>query len=247
MKSFTRNSAAVIAGAMLTVSASSQAAMQTLMGDDLIFTYDDSTLFGTANVVGNSIFFLPTNFLAQATNTDGAVVVTDLVDIRIQVKEGSTFLIDSFALFESGDYQLVNTPTPGGNVDPGAPTVDVDAFLQVTSNTHLCMMGGFPLPCNMATTTDAGTLNNASGNLEQWSLSAGLDLDNMPIWGDDFDVTVRIQNTVEATSLELGDSALIQKKFGAIGVDVMAEVPVPAAAWLFGSALAGLVASRRRR
>lgn len=237
MKSYKRNSAALVAGALLTASASTQAAV--LMGDDLIFTYDDTTLFGAANVIGNSIFFNPVNFIAQSQNDDGAVTVTDSVVVNIQVKEGSSFLIDSFALFESGDYRLIG----------GSTSADVDAFLQVTSLTHTCMMGGMPIPvaCNMDTTANAGALSVQSGNLEPWSLSAGLDLDNMPMWGDDFNVNVLIQNTVEATSLDVGDSALVQKKFGAIGVAVMAEVPVPAAAWLFGSALAGLAASRRRR
>ena len=106
MKSFKRLSKALAAGLLLLVSALSHSAPVTIMGDDLIFTYDDSTLFGTANVIGNSIFFLPTNFIAQAANDDGAVQVTDTVDIEIQVKEGSSYLMDNFQLFESGDYLL---------------------------------------------------------------------------------------------------------------------------------------------
>lgn len=239
MKSFKRLSKALAAGLLLLVSALSHSAPVTIMGDDLIFTYDDSTLFGTANVIGNSIFFLPTNFIAQAANDDGAVQVTDTVDIEIQVKEGSSYLMDNFQLFESGDYLL----------NGSSASADVNAFLQVTSFTHTCMMGGSPIPvaCNMANTFDAGTLNVASGALEQWSLSGGLDLDMMPMWADDFHVNLRIQNTLDATSLDVGDSALIQKKFGAIGVEIVGEVPVPAAAWLFGSALLSLVVAKKRK
>ena len=238
MKLSNRSIKTFAATALLCVSAASQAAMQTIMGDDLIFTYDDSTLFGTANVVGNNIFFLPTNFLAQSLNGNGgdpAVQVTDIVDIEIQVKAGSSYLIDNFVLVESGDYKLVGSST----------SASAEAFLQVTSFTHTCDPFGL-MVCNMANTFSAGPLNLQTGVLEQWSLNGALDLDNMALWGNDTHLTVRIQNTLDATSVDLTDTALIQKKFGAIGVQVLAEVPVPASMWLFASALASLLISRRR-
>jgi len=55
-----------------------------------------------------------------------------------------------------------------------------------------------------------------------------------------------LQNTSTAESTVLGDQALIQKKFGAFGVQVTV-VPVPAAAYLFGPALALLGWRIRRR
>ena len=38
----------------------------TLVGDNVIFTYDDSTLYGEASVVGDTIFFQPVDFIAES-------------------------------------------------------------------------------------------------------------------------------------------------------------------------------------
>ena len=40
----------------------------TLVGDNVIFTYDDSTLYGEASVVGDTIFFQPVDFIAESLN-----------------------------------------------------------------------------------------------------------------------------------------------------------------------------------
>lgn len=237
MNTFTKSFTTLAVATSCWFSTTVHAAVVSIAGDDLIFTYDDATLFGSANVVGNSIFFLPTNFLAQSLNGNGgagAVQVTDIVDIDITVKAGSSFLMDNFVLVESGDYKLVGSGT----------SASAEAFLQITSFTQTC---GILTLCNMANTFSAGTLNNQSGNLEQWSLNGALDLDNNANWGDDFHVNVRIQNTLDATSTSNLESALIQKKFGAIGVAVVSEVPVPASAWLFGSALIGLLKLKRSK
>lgn len=82
-----------------------QAATVTVTGDDVQFTFDDSSVFGTASVVGNSIFFLPTNFKAQSLNGDGAATANTTLQIRIEV------ITDGFALrelhmLEQGDYLL---------------------------------------------------------------------------------------------------------------------------------------------
>lgn len=218
-------------GACLCVSSQSLAAPVTIMGDDLIFTYDDATQFGTANVIGNSIFFLPTNFIAQSINGNNGsntVVFSDYVDVEIQIKPGSTFLIDGFHLFESGDYKLVGAGT----------SANAEAALTVDSQTQTC--GGATL-CSMTNTFSSGALTNQSGNLETWNIHGSLDLDNNVNWADDFHVMLRIENTLYATSTDTGESALVEKKFGTIGVEVMADVPVPPAAWLFGSALVCLL------
>ena len=55
-------------------------------------------------------------------------------------------------------------------------------------------------------------------------------------------MSLNIQNTLQAYTDANGESAWIQKKITL----VVSEVPVPAAVWLFGSALAGLGWMRRR-
>ena len=54
---------------------------------------------------------------------------------------------------------------------------------------------------------------------------------------------LQIQNNLAATTGANGEQAWIQKKQGGIGISV---VPVPAAVWLFGSALGALGWLRRR-
>jgi len=55
---------------------------------------------------------------------------------------------------------------------------------------------------------------------------------------------VSIQNTLRAFTGAAGEDALIQKKFTLV-TQTLTSVPVPAAAWLLGGALAGLGWLRR--
>jgi hypothetical protein len=58
---------------------------------------------------------------------------------------------------------------------------------------------------------------------------------------------VQIQNDLTAISSVENESALIQKKFEGVGLVINPVViPVPAAVWLFGSAL-GLLGWMRRK
>ena len=92
-----------VAAALAAVS--SHAAMVTRAGDDLTFTYDDSSLFGAGTVVGNSLFFNPTDFKAETTGVADPLLVTETLNIDIRVKDGSDFVI-GVAVAEKGDYIL---------------------------------------------------------------------------------------------------------------------------------------------
>ncbi|MDG1663181.1 MAG: VPLPA-CTERM sorting domain-containing protein [Pseudomonadales bacterium] len=210
-----------------------QAAEVSVDGTDVTFTYDDSTLFGPAFVVGNSIFFTPTTFLAQSANVEGAVQSTATLNIDVQVKSGSTYLMDGFQLMELGDYLLT------GN---GSASAQAVARLQVISKTTTCGLMGSPV-CIVADTDDTGVLT-AQNALTDWDLYAEVNYGAM--WGPDTHVEAQIQNTLTATSTVSGDSSLVQKKFNGVGLVVVEAIPIPATAWLFGSALAGLVVARRK-
>ena len=220
---------ALCASALILSSSLSHAAIVTVNGTDVSFTYDDSTQFGTATIVGNSIFFLNPNFLAQSLNDDGPVIDTDFVNIEIDVLTGSSFTMDNFQLFELGDYEL----------NGSTASVSADAQLSITSLTGAC-----PFPCTMAPIFSAGPLTT-QGALTEWTINGIADLDNNANWGSDTHVNAKIQNTLNATSTEFGDSAFIVKKVGALGITVSA-VPVPAAAWLFASAMLGLIGLKRK-
>lgn len=222
--------------------ASSQAATVTLNGDNFSFTFDDSTLFGSAGVVGDSIYFLPTNFGAQATNLDGAVITSDVLNIQIQVLDGFSYEIGSISFVEVGDYELFGS----------SAEVQANGRLQVTSNTKVgpnpLLIPGLPdVALNTSQIFAAGNMDTV-GALTEWSAIAAVDLTAIAGWGSDTSIVVQVQNNLRAVTTELGDSATIQKKAQLIGLSVQpSEVPVPGAAWLFGSALVGLIGLHRKK
>ncbi|MFQ5635611.1 MAG: hypothetical protein ACE5G3_09835 [Gammaproteobacteria bacterium] len=200
-------------------------------GIDVTFSYDDASLFGTGTVVGNSIFFSPTTFKAESLNTAGVVTANETLNITVSVNSGSGFSISEFQLVELGDYLLTGTSS----------SVDASGRLQVTSNTTTC---GLFFSCLDSQIFTAGPLTT-TGVLTAWSASAGIDLADTAGWGSDTSVLAQIQNDLTATSTVNGESALVQKKFQGVGL-VVNPIPVPAAAWLFVSAL-GLLGWLRRK
>lgn len=213
------------AGAVLALPA--EAAIVTLYGDDVSFTFDDASLFGSATVVGNSLVFSPTNFRAESTNEAGSDLVSETLNIEVEVTTPGV-RIGGLALVEKGDYRL----------DGGDASVTASGRLQVVSRTQTD--GLFPL--------NGSTIFNATGLTTQgattgWSGSAAVDITG---WGGDTSVRAQIQNNLSATTLQNGEAAWIEKKLGDVSLDVTL-VPVPAALWLFGSGLLGLVGVARRR
>lgn len=209
------------------------AATVTVYGDDVMFTYDDATLFGTATVVGNSLTFNPTNFRAESLNgTPGAVSASATLNIRAEVTT-SGYVMTNFALAEQGDYQL----------SAGDTSVNGSARLQISSGTTTC--GIFACEDN---SVDNITGLNTVGSTTNWSASTAVNLADTAGWGSDTLAIVQIQNNLTATTLNAGELAWIQKKNSGIGMEVqISEVPVPAGFWLFGSALGALGLIRRSR
>ncbi len=231
---------AVTAGCVLSISAN--AAMVTLTGTDVQFTFDDASLFGSASVVGNSLIFTPASFSASSSNGAGAVQTTDTLNIDVQAITAG-FNLTSFSLAELGDYN-VSGATNNGNVATG---VNASARLQVTSLTTNCsggLFGGFP--CLDSAIANTGPLADTGGASVNWSLSTSVDLAATAGWGGDTHVTAQLQNNLTATTLSAGENAFIQKKAGGIVLTVN-PVPVPAAVWLFGTGLLGLAGVARRK
>lgn len=208
---------------LLFACASTQAEIVTVFGDDVKFTYDDGTLFGEGYAVGNGIFFMPVDFIAESNN-GGLVMTSATLDITVETLT-ATDVMTKFALAEEGDYRL--TGTTSSVTATGTFTVDSDTTAFSDSNS---------LSAGALTVTDV---------LTEWTITSMIDLGDTAGWEQDTAVMLTLDNDLTAESNALGDSALIQKKFGAFGVEVTI-VPVPAAAWLFGSALALLGWVRRR-
>jgi len=213
-----------------------QAALVTVSGTDVDFTYDDSTLFGVVTVVGNTFFFTPDNFLAESLNGQGVVSTNETLDVDITVTTPG-FEIDMLFLRERGDYRL------SGN----GSTVSVEGQFIATSNATLC---GGSFPCEDVMNFNGGTLN-VQNSLTPWEINESIDLTGIAGWGSDTDISLTLENILTANTIDATSSqAFIQKKFGGIALSVNippSEVPVPAAVWLFGSGLLGLLAASKRK
>jgi len=214
------------------LTATSNAAPVTIYGTDVSFTYDNSSYFGTANVVGNSIFFQPTTFKAESLNGAGAVSLSDT--LTVDVKSTTIgYNMSSFMLVEQGDYTLSGASS----------SVTASGRLGVASKTSLC---GYIVCKDSSIFNVAATDLDTVGALTEWNGSTSVDLADTIGWGSDSFVQLSLQNNLLATTTELGDDAMIQKKFGAVGVTIN-PVPVPAALWLFGSGLIGIATFAKRR
>jgi len=196
----------------------------TLVGDNVIFTYDDSTLYGEASVVGDTIFFQPVDFIAESLN-GGSDTAEAMLNIQVQTINAGYWLKD-FSLAEFGDYELIGT---------GA-SADVSGEFAVSSNT---------ITKSDTVLFDAGPLT-VIGAATEWNTGAMIDLADTAGWGVDTDVDIDITNTLAAATTNSGELSRVQKKLGGVGLTITA-VPVPAAVWLFGSGLLGLAGFARRR
>jgi hypothetical protein len=209
------------------------AASVTTCGNDVCFTYDDSTEFGSANVVGNSIFFAPTSFTAESLNGQGAVSTSSTINVLVEsITQG--FNLQQFFLQEQGDYFIEGQQA----------SVSAGGQFAATSLTKTCDTGGlFEFACREEVLLDGGDLDTV-GEFDDWSISAFIDLAQNEDWGSDSRVLLTIENRLSATTFNLGEEAFIEKKFAGVGITV---IPVPAAVWLLGSALGLLGFSRRKQ
>ena len=214
-----------------TFAIAANSATVTLFGDDVSFTFDDASLYGSAIVVGNSIFFQPTDFRAESQNGAGVDSASATLNITVAVTS-SGYTMTEFTMAEFGDYYLSS----------GDTSVAASGRLQVTSQTDTCPPINFP--CFDSETFNVSGLNTV-GSTTNWNGGTTVDLGNTAGWGSDTLVTAQIQNNLSATTLNEGELAWIQKKAGGVALEV-SVIPVPAAVWLFGSALGALGWVKRR-
>jgi hypothetical protein len=223
------------------VSAGAQAAQVTLVGDTINYVYDDTqaaiAYFGAPTIVGDTVVFTPgASFSALSENGAGTVTTT------------STFIFDS--VYHQGGLalQTLNVSESGDYFINGDGEVSVDLFLQGVTNAGGGTLGSGSSITSWSSDVDTGgaltTWGSVDGALDATTFTSPSFLGGGPA-GDQTDIRVSIQNTLRAETAGDGSSdAFIQKKLNFVAV---AAVPVPAAVWLFGSALLGLLAVGRRR
>jgi len=192
---------------------------------DLIYDTDNLGLFGVPTLVNNTVFFTPTTFFALSNDGippagDGVETTNSTVVFRLVAKDPST-LLQNFQVQANGDYLLDGLGTE----------VDVDGQIRLFDPED---------PFNQFTDhlTTSSDLTIADGNTHDWVATAALGFSGAN------EVVITLQNILTASTTLIGSSAFIEKKFEGVQITV---VPIPAAAWLFGSGLLGLGLMRRRR
>ena len=214
---------------------SSYAATVTLVGTTVTYEYDDGqaalSLFGTPTLIGDVVRFLPPDFSAISSNGEGVVITTANFIFDNVYANNSGLALSTVLVQESGDYEITN-----------GDGVTADLRLQLTSNTD-----GLAFPLVVSDSFDS-TLGG-SGGLQEWALSTVIDPEFEGQLSNSF--AVSIQNTLTAFTDEAGESAWIQKKLAFVAVEeggtLPPAIPIPAAAWLFGSALLGLMGVARKK
>lgn len=237
--------AVAVAGVLGAIAAPlpASAAIVSLCGPNICYEYDSNpgvnagiTLFGAPTLLSGSdtLEFTPTAFSASAAN--GGIQTTTATFQFSRVYSISGAEIVSFTVNESGDYRIIN----GGAVSASLRLQSVDKVNNGLGGSFPEVAVTSPIP-NWSTTTPTGFTPSGPFGFQNWSLSASLtpaalfqDLANV--------VDLQIQNTLDAFTFASGQQAFIQKKLTL----VTSVVPVPAAVWLFGSALAGIGFLRRR-
>jgi hypothetical protein len=187
-------------------------------------------LFGTPTLVGDTFYFTPVSFVANATN--GATVqVTDTFEVDLFVHSGYKF--DAIQIAEYGDYSITNTGTP-----VGTSSVDANGVLRVDEIGGLARFDvqnlAFPaLPVASAAATSGLWQGDGMSNL---TLLEG---------GTPFtQIHLKVTNDLIAISGGQGQVAEIRKTvFG--GMMAVTIVPTPGTLGLLGAA--GFLAARRRR
>jgi len=228
---FSRLVMSLVSAIILCVSSlNASAAMVTVNGADVSFTYDDSTLFGVGNVVGNSINFNPVNFLNQTSGNTAPVLVTDTLNIIINSLSGSGFFLDALSVIETGDYTLSGQ---GSEVSASIRT-------QVTSNTQT--INGTAASSVSFSETGPITSTDDLSALNAWTLKKNNDWE----WAEETSINFQIQNNLLADTDDADGFAFIQKKSGGISVEVN-PVPLPAAIWFLGAGIAALAGFSRAR
>ena len=213
------------------------AATVTYCGPNVCYEYSNTQAaiawFGLPSFIGDSAYFTPTVF--EARSADGVGIHsgtnTDVVDATFVFSKVYSIVpaneITSIVAYEEGDYEI----------NYAAGEVHGDLYLRARGLNNL-------LEASLLD-TDAEDHVGSSAGIQLWDMTASLTPQASLVQLAN-NMTVTIQNTLSAFTANTtagSELAWMEKK---LVLDITTVVPVPAAAWLMGSAL-GLFGLARRR
>jgi hypothetical protein len=204
---------------------------------DFSYQYDTSlpNLFnlGIYTVSGDSLSFSPTNFIAHQNGLTGwstSTATTPLVTVT--AKAG--YALTNLSLFEQGDYFRIQSDTNMTMVSVSGQFIVDNNPSSITSSQPLTTVMPAAQLFSQPETTQTST----------WWVSSNVALNSTQSATAMVENILRAGVNLNATAL---DEAFIQKKLMSLSAATMpVVVPVPGAFWLFGSALTGVLVSRRR-
>ncbi len=223
---------ALAAAGLALASSGVNAAMVSISGETVMFSFDDAFLsptFGGYSVSGDTLSFSPTAFIAQKDSKGFDIKSATTPLITVMAK--SSYALTEVDLFEQGDYFRIEDA-------PNNTAVSVTGQF-IVNDTPESIVSTWPL--HDATSTEDYFNNNGALETTTWNAESYAYLD----WVES--ATVKVQNIlVAAVKTDDGlNQAYIEKKL--INITAFTTpVPVPGAFWLFGSALTGILVSRRR-
>jgi hypothetical protein len=200
-------------------------------GPNICYEYDDTqaaiALTGTPTLVGDDMEFLPPAFIAHSTGGAGwDIAAANFIFSRVYTVNPLNE-IATFHTFEEFDYEII---TDG----------EVRATLYAQARSNLLASD------STSTLVNWGPVTGDTGGAQIDDISAYL-FPAAAFTAAASDMRVTIQNVLRAYADAPAEDAFIQKKFSltAITTQPAPVVPIPAAAWLFVSALSLLGAARR--
>ena len=203
------------------------------VGDTVIFRYSGSSssmgLFGTLEVIGDSIVSFPTAFRAESSSSIQDAI-NDNGTVQVIAKSGYQF--DSVTIIERGAYFMSGADS----------SVNVTGFMEV-GDWNDQIFG----PYDSASLALNAPLNNRTGTTTSWRMEGTVDLAGVQ-WDGVNEISLSLVNSLYATGNS--GTAWIEKLVSGAGLDVSIQtsvVPVPAAVWLLGSGLVALFGATRHR
>jgi hypothetical protein len=239
----TRMQRALVSAMAVGFTMTAQAAIVTLDGNGFIAKYDDTqsglSLYGTPTLSGDgkTILFTPTTFSALSSGTQGLVTTTGTVVFDIFADNG--LKVSTLQVFEAGDYQVIRQ----NGANP-APAVNIFGEARITN-----LFNGTATAIGSLAPSNLGVVCvTLACSATDWTASANV---LTPAgWNQSSGTRFLLQNTLQAQSFAVGDSAFIQKKQSSTTIGITVDttpVPLPATLPLLLSGLGAMGAVGRRR